>query len=451
MTGSSASTVRKPTPAGTRRPHVVVVGAFLALYAGVTALLMEVPVGLAVLDAPQFETARFLVGGLIAALGAFSLSLQATSVVLPSTVFLAFQCVFVHVPSVALCAVHPSLPLASTFMTSLALNVVGYLSGNRVQAPALRVPRLVAAVCAAPVFLWLAYASFVFLKTLLSGSFSLESVLDLDVLYDFREKVFSSFSGRDLTALSALGYFVFPLLAVECAARRSYVGVLIVFCMVMALYSTTGAKAYVAVPFLSLAVFRLARRGESHRFVLGFVSLVAAAVLAALVLGVVLDSPWPLALALRGLVTPGESHIIYFDYFRELRRLSIFDLFPSGLPEFGNLSVSEVVHHYVYGAEIGDGQGTNAGIFGTAYALYGVLGVAVYTVIAAVVLSVLDRFGARHTRSGLALSSIPSLFLLTNVSLTSAFVYYGLGFALVLAVCWEALFRPSLGQPSLYH
>jgi hypothetical protein len=211
---------------------------------------------------------------------------------------------------------------------------------------------------------------------------------------------------------------------------------LLLLVAVVMLYGMTGMKAYLAVPLFTVVTFFMSQKYKTASFMSNFLLLLMILFGVAALLGFALDSPWPLALFFsRGVMTPGELHIIYGDYFADTPRIPLWQMLRKVMPEGWELNWAEQIAKELFGGTVGNGEGANTGMIASSFAVYGLLGVAFHSLIIITVLAILDRFTERHNLSWMPFAAIPSLFLLTNMELISNMIYYGLGFTLVASIC----------------
>jgi hypothetical protein len=407
-------------------------------------LLMTVGMDERILGSAEWLPARFLICLCVAILGGISLAITGKRRTAPSTFFIVFQLIFVHIPSCALCAVHQTLPLWFIIMTGIILMLIGLFVRRLANSLNISYPVPLKILLAVPLMTWILYALSIYLLAILQGRFSLSSAFNMDVLYAFRAEVFSDFSGKALTALGALGYFFIPLLMIMAIKKKRQLIIFISVVSVIMLYGVTGMKAYLAVPVLTAVTFLMSQKFRIAGFFVAIAMMVTVMILSAGLLGYYLDSPWPLALFFsRGVMTPGELHLIYADYFADSARVPIWELIRTKMPDGGDLNWAELIHQNVFGGTVGQGEGQNTGMIASSFAVYGLLGVVLHSAFMVVILSILDRFSERQRMAWIPFAAIPSFFLLTNQDLVSNFIYYGLGFSLMLTICMtrKAQFR----------
>jgi len=409
-----------------------VVGALTLYYAALVCLLLTVGMGEDIFGPAQSLPGRVLGGLCVALIGGLPLAITGARRTTISTLFITFQLAFVHVPSCALCAVHEGLPLSFALMTAGLLASIGLLPRPVGKVLQLRFSLALRLALAAPLVGLFAYAAWVFAGAVLGSHFSFASVFDLDALYEYRAEIFAKYRARELTALSVVGYFIVPALMIAAAHARRWTVVALLLAPVLLLYGVTGMKAYLAVPGFAVVTYLMARTFRVANFLSGFLALLLAVLVGAGAVGVYLASPWPLALTFsRGVMAPGQLHLVYGQYFAHSARISIWELPSSTLPGRGGLTSAELVHRNVFGGNVGQGEGANTGMIGTAFAVYGYVGVLAHSAVMLVLLAFLDDRLRRRPSSILPFAAIPSLFLVTNIDLLSAFFYFGLGLTVV--------------------
>ncbi len=410
-------------------------------YGFLTLLSVRIPFDFPVLGEPRFMGDRFAAGLVLAAAGGLPLVAAARSRPMPSTLFFAFQLAFVYLPACALCAVHADLPLSFLALIGLVLLGMGLALNPLRHWKRMSLPVWGRLMLAAPLVLWVVYATGVFLFAVGDGRLSLRSVFDLSTLYSFRQAVFLLFQGRELTAFSALGYFVIPFLTVAAVEKRRWIFLPALAAVATLLFGVTGMKSYLAMPFFAAAVYGAVTRMHAARFTATLLVSIVGLILAAEWLGRELDSPGPVAVVWwRGVMTPGELHLLYGRTFAHSPRLPVWQLFATNYPDGREMNTAEVIAADVFGGTIGRGEGANAGMIATAFARYGLVGVGAHSVALVLLLGLLDRSVRRGARGWIAYSSIPALFLLTNVDFVGVSLYYGFGFSVLLTAA-------ACGQP----
>lgn len=405
-------------------------------YIVLVALLMTFGMDEHILGDPMWLPIRFAGGLCIAILGGISLAFTGKRSTTPSTLFLTFQLAFVHIPSCAFCAVHDRLPMWFAVLTAVVLIIIGL--SVRPLAKILTLPPPISA----KVFLgflllvWIVYAIFVFLLAIIQKKYSFAAGLDMVALYAYRADIFSSLSGKELAALSALGYFLLPLFMIIATENRRWVMAVLLLIPIVMLYGVTGIKTYLFVPGFTLITYLMARRFQNAGFVTRFLMMILILLLVAASVGFYLEIPLLLALLFRrAVMTPGELHLIYSDYFADSPRLPIWQFLANTSPEGSGLNWAELVQLNVFGGTVGSGEGANSGMLASAFAVYGLYGVAFYVIILLCTLAFLDGFTASQSRSWLPFAAIPSLFLMTNMDFISATLFYGLGFVVICTIC----------------
>lgn len=389
-----------------------------------------------ILGEPLWLSERVAISFSIVLLGVLPLITSKNEPTSPSSIFIIFQLAFVHVPSCALCAVHPNLPISFILMTAIVLVAIGLLVHPVSKIVNIDLPIPVKVIIAIPVILWMFYSVAIYFKAILESRFSFGDVFNMEVLYDFRETVFSKFSGKELSALSGLGYFLFPLFAIITIEHKKFKYLSFLTIAIVMLYAITGMKTYVIISVFTSIVYLLARHHDIDTFCSLFLIILMLMLLFMNLLGLITESPWPLAIFFkRGVMIPGELHILYGDHFANIARIPIWKIFDTNVQDFRGIGLQELILIEVLGGTIGSGEGANTGMIATSFARYGILGVVTHSSIMIAILAYMNHLAALGNKLWIPFAAIPSLFILTNSDLIAAGLWYGLGFSLVLSLC----------------
>jgi len=433
-------------PSSTKTSDIAHVLAATALYFNVLVLLL-ISIGMDeyIFGEASWTLSRYTIGHLCAMLGVIPILVRRSKYTTPSSLFIIFQLVFVHIPACALISVQQMLPVWFVITMTAYMMLFGLFMGPAVtliSSKSIRLPvsaRLSAGLLVAA---WLSFGLVVFLNAIASGKFNFLSAFDLDVLYSFRAEVFTGFSGAGLTALSALGYFLFPTLFIYSVYRSCLTCTIAVMSLVLLLYGITAMKTYLVICIFSGIIYHLAIRRRPAQFLTSFIGMLLAALLLAYVVGYFLESPWPLALAFnRGVMTPGQLHLVYAQYFVDKTHVPFWEVFGALPSDSGGLNVAQRIASDVYGSSVDSGEGANTGIFASAFAVYGYTGLVVHAIFISFILAVLDASLKMRVSDWAAYSAIPAIFLLTNVDLVSVTLYYGLGFSIVFLLVTKIRIR----------
>lgn len=411
-----------------------------ALYFNVLVLLL-INIGMDeyIFGEANWSFSRYIVGHLAAMFGITPILFHRTKITTPSSLFIIFQLLFVHIPASALISVQPLFPIWFLLAMTIYMFLFGLLIGATVasiSSTSISVPASISIVTSLPVAAWIGFGLAVFINAIVSGKFNFLSAFDLDVLYNFRAQVFTEFRGIALTALSALGYFLFPTLFIYSLYKYCLKCIFAIVVLVIFLYGITAMKTYLIICIFTGIVYKLAIRYNPVNFLIYFIGIIIAILMAAYTIGYFLESSWPLALTFnRGIMTPGQLHLVYAQYFSDKVHIPFWEIFGASLPSDSNgLNVAQRIASDVYGSSVDSGEGANTGIFAAAFAVYGYAGFIIHAFVVFIILAILDASLKKRISDWAAYSAVPAIFLLTNIDLISVILYYGLGFSLVFVI-----------------
>lgn len=364
----------------------------------------------------------------------------------PGALFIGFQLIFVLAPSAAYASCYPELSLLWVGAFAVLLWVVRafvHLLSQRIQATGIPWQKVGIVL----VGIWSLYGLFVLVAAIYRGKYSLDILGDIESLYDFRKEVYQSSKSRELSSLSCIGYFVLPYLYFKWAYSRQHYRMLAAAPLVLALYIVTGVKTYIAIIGISCVTAWLVKRATAAKAMIWYLGLLIAAIMPYFAYSVSTEDIWPMALLHRALMTPGELNSIYLQHFDSSVHVPIYVLFPKEMGNRAGLSWAEDVQYSVFGGDVGQGQGANVGIFASAYSIFGLPGLVMYTALLALCLAYLDKRWESDSAHLRVFASVPALFLLTNIDFTTVFLYFGLGFGIVYASndAWLDRFDSWLG------
>jgi len=261
---------------------------------------------------------------------------------------------------------------------------------------------------------------------------------DLSKVYEVRaqflEEALPPFGGY---LVPWFGYVLNPVLFLVGVRRRSWTLMVLSLALQTLLFGATGFRAFLFLPlFIAGCAWLGGRRYLPATLMLG----AGAVVVLALLLYAITDSAVIPSLAVwRLLVIPAEVHYWYYDYFATQGH-DLLMLTQSVLAPLGH-GAQQPIADIIGRAYVGGTESANVGLFGDAYANFGVLGCIAFAVLAALLVSVLDALGRNLPRwLAAGLVGAPALTLVNSGLLTTLGTH---GLALLLVVLW--LLQPRSG------
>jgi hypothetical protein len=256
-----------------------------------------------------------------------------------------------------------------------------------------------------------------------------------DVRAEFLEEALPPFGGY---LVPWFGYVLNPALCLVGVRRRAWTWMALSVAMQALLFGSTGFRAFLFLPLLIAGCAWLgSRRYLPTMLMLG----VGAVISLALLLYAITDSPLIPALGVyRLLLVPAEVHFWYYDYFATQGH-DLLMLTQSVFASLGH-SAQQPIAETVGRAYGGGLMSANVGLFGDAYANFGVAGCFAYAVLTALLVSALDALSRDLPRwLAAGLIGAPALQLVNSGLLTTMATH---GFALLLLVLWllQPLSRP---------
>jgi len=280
----------------------------------------------------------------------------------------------------------------------------------------------------------------IYLYGALAASGGLQRInFDLNKVYDVRaeflEEGLPPFGGY---LVPWFGYVLNPALFLVGLRRRAWTWMAVSAALQVLLFSTTGFRAFLFVPVLVAGCAWLSgRRYLPTMLMLG----VGAVIAVGLVLYAITDVALiPAILVYRLLIVPAEVHCWYYDYF-SIQGHDLLMLTQSVLSSLGHATQMPIADT-IGRAYAGGLTSANVGLFGDAYANFGLPGCFAYGALAALLVSALDALSRdlpRWLAAGLA--GAPALQLVNSGLLTTMSTH---GFALLLVVLW--LLQPRSGR-----
>lgn len=383
----------------------------------------------------EWSLEGYIIGCIAAMLGAIPVLICRNRAVTPSMLFIMLQLVFVYFPSCALISVHSIFPVWFVVSMALYLILFAMLVGPMVRKLSLKLLLPIKIILSAPLISWILFGLVTFILAIFAGKSSILTAFNLDALYDFRAHIFSEFSGAELTALSGLGYFLFPAIMIFSIYKRSFLYALFVVIMTILLFGITGIKTYLVISLFAGILYRIAQAYDFSNCYIKVLFFAIIGLLSAYVVGYIFDTSWPTALFFnRGVMTPGLLHLVYAWYFSGMEHLYFWEIFGAKPSSWNGLNIAQIIAVEVYRTPVDSGEGANTGLLAAAYAAYGFVGFIVHGFVAFLLLVVLDISLKNDQSNWAAYSSIPAIFLLTNVDIVSVVLYYGLGFSVILSI-----------------
>jgi hypothetical protein len=387
----------------------------------------------------QWSPDGYFIGFIVAMFGAIPILICRNRFVTPSMLFILLQFVFVYLPSCALISVYSMFPVWFVVSMGLYLILFAMLVGPTVHNLSLKISLPIKIILGAPLISWVLFGLVTFIVAIFAAKNFTLTAFNLDTLYDFRAQVFSEFSGVELTALSGLGYFLFPAMMIFAIYKLSLLYAIFVVVMSFLLFGITGIKTYLVIGLFAGVIYKASQSYDLSNCYLKVLFGALIGLLVAYIVGYIFDTPWPMALLFnRGVMTPGFLHLIYAWHFSEMEHLYFWEIFSAKPSSWNELNIAQIIAVEVYKTPVDSGEGANTGLLAAAYAAYGVGGFIFHGFFAFLILVVLDITLKNDKSNWTAYTSIPAIFLLTNIDIISVFLYYGLGFSVVLATLFQA-------------
>jgi hypothetical protein len=269
--------------------------------------------------------------------------------------------------------------------------------------------------------------------------------LDIERVYEFR-----SVSAAEIPSIFGYVYsnvssvLVPVALTLSIKFRNNFLALLTILCAVV-LFGMTHHKSVLFGPFVVAFLYLLFQRMDSSR-VLGwaFVAILIACLFEIFIMRQILSSPDPAYMSSliirRVLFIPSVLDGLHTDLF------SIVSQYYWSTSKIGDWLVDNphgVTAPFLIGeVYFGDTEtSANAGMIGSGYANAGLIGVAVYSALIGLLISVLNAFGRRIGHAFVTAASLSTLFnVVTSTDLVTAMLTHGLLLLLLLL----ALFPPAV-------
>jgi hypothetical protein len=296
----------------------------------------------------------------------------------------------------------------------------------RLLVPAVRLPRPRAGARVVAWALLAAMAAYVYGALLVSGGIGRLN-FDLSQVYEFRDELELAQFPFASYLIPWQAYVVNMILLAYFVHRGWKVAALGLLAAQLLLFGMTNYKAFLFAPVLVLGVLWLARSSLQ----LGWVIVLGAAAVLLAAWGIYLVSDEVLIPAIfvrRLFFVPAELHLWYFDFFSTPGNPFVA-LSNSVLAAFSPYPYDQPVPLVIGWAYTGAELGANAGWMADAYAQFGFPGMAVFAVLLAVVLRVVDGISAGTSRQlATAAIAVPAMALV-NSGLLTVLLTHGLGLA----------------------
>lgn len=345
-----------------------------------------------------------------------------------SRVLLVIHLVAVIIPLQALVAAQaefarPEFAAGVTVAYVGTIVVAGVLPEVQLPRPS---ERLRALMVIAAVFLTL----YVLASLLRSGGLARLS-FDLSAVYEVREEYVERAGPLIGYLVPWQGYVLNPALMLIAVRRRSLLLGLVGLALQMALFGMTGYRAFLLNPVLLLIFYFVGWRRLLTSLALGgMLAVVGVALVAYAWLD---EAAIPALLVDRVIVVPAEIHYWYYDFFG-VHGQAPLQLSQSILAAVSSSYYRDPIAEVIGWAYTGHNESDNVGLFGDAFANFGFAGCAVYALLFALVLKILDAAGRGcDPRIAAGLLAMPA-FQLVNSGLLTTLLTHGL--ALTALVLW---------------
>ena len=273
-------------------------------------------------------------------------------------------------------------------------------------------------------FICLGVIVFLMLYKYLGLSFS----FDLTKVYDVR----SGYVGVAIPLAGYLfmwvGYIVNPVFFAVFIRKRKWFPVALIVVLQMLLFSVTGFKMFLfALPFVLALMWIVTRRNPLAYMGIGLVGIVVLGMLSYWLV----DDVWISSLfTRRTLLVPGQMYFLYYDFFSEHDFVylshSVFRFF---LDYPYHVNPPYLIGETYFNKPT---MWANTGVVGDAYMNFGLIGLALWSILLAVVLKLVDTCSKRvDSRVGVAAIAMPAVAL-TNSALLTSLLTHGLLLALLL-------------------
>ena len=275
------------------------------------------------------------------------------------------------------------------------------------------------------------------LMSLLRGGGLARISFDLGAVYEVREEFLERLGPLIGYLVPWQGFVLNPALLVVGLRRRSAFLVLLGLVLQALLFGMTGYRAFLLNPALLVVFYLIGRRRQLTAIALaGMLAVIGIA----LALYAWLDEPIiPLLLVDRVIVIPAEIHYWYYDFFG-VHGQAALQLSQSIFAPLSTAHYATPIAEVIGWTYMGRDASANVGLFGDAFANFGLSGVAIFALLFALLLKVVDSAGRGvDPRVAAALLAMPALQLVNSGLLTTLLTG---GLALAILVLW-ALAPPA--------
>jgi hypothetical protein len=346
----------------------------------------------------------------------------------PSRMMVVIQLVAVVIPLQALVAAQFELARPE-FAVIVALAFVGSL-GFAGLMPDLILPPASSRARQVMLLVGVLLSAYVYGALIVRGGLGRFS-FDLTAVYSVREEFLEGYAPLIGYLVPWQGYVLNPALMLIGFQRRSLILVASGVALQVLLFGMTGFRAFLLIPVLLAGILLIGRR---RNLAAGAIAAVIGVIGIALLLYAWLAEPLiPVLLVDRVIMVPAEVHYWYYDFFG-VHGEPLLQLSQSLLGAFASAHYTTPIAEVIGWKYLGSAASANVGLFADAFANFGFAGCAVYALLFALVLKVVDAAG-RNTdpRVAAALLGMPS-FQLVNSSLLTTLLTHGL--ALAVVVLW---------------
>jgi hypothetical protein len=253
--------------------------------------------------------------------------------------------------------------------------------------------------------------------------------LNLSIVYDIRSTYIEAripFGGYLFMCLS---YAINPIFLSYSFVNKRWINVILIFFVQLILFSQTGMKSFLFVPFFVIGIAWLLNKRQRIIYWIPFVLSLL------IVLGIfsyyIIGDVWISSLfTRRSLYTPASLSFMYYDFFSKngFTYLSSHHLFGSLLKYPYPLNPPHLIGFIYFNSPE---AGANNGIMGDAYMNFGFLGFFLWSFVLVLILKIINSVskgkGARITASSFAVA----MLYLSNSALLTSLLTHGLVVAIL--------------------
>jgi len=258
--------------------------------------------------------------------------------------------------------------------------------------------------------------------------FGLSFSLDLTKAYDIRSQYVGAGIPLAGYLFNWIAYIVNSVFFALFIIKRKWLPVTLIIFLQILLFSTTGNKTYLfALGFVLVLMWIITYRNTLAYMAIG----VSGIILLGMLSYWLIDNVWILSLSTRRtLLVPAQLSFLYYDFFS--KHDSVF-LSHSVFRFFLDYPYHLDPSHLIGGVYFGSPQmNANTGIVGDAYMNFGFVGFALWSILLAIILRLVDTCSRRvDLRVGVAAIAMPAITL-TNSGLLTNLLTHGVLLALLL-------------------